>query len=76
MTCFGMEVEECGDRQAFLLTTDKYGPGALRIGSSSEEVSALGVLERYQDGWPRRIWEHTMRTFDKALTADSDGPPK
>ena len=77
MLCVGMPVEECGERQSFLLTTDRYGPGAWRINSSSEQVSAPGVLERYREGlWSERVWEHTMRVFDTALAVGSDSVPK
>ena len=77
MLCFGMEVEECGERQAFHLTTDRYGPGMWLIHSSSEPVSAPGLLERYRAGsWSERIWEHTMGIFDTTLAIGSDGVPK
>lgn len=74
MLFFGISVEECGERQAFLLMTNRYGPGACRITSSSEQVMTPGVLQRYREGsWSDRIWEYTMRIFDTAL---SDRPPK
>lgn len=77
MLCVGMEVEESGERQAFHLTTDRYGPGMWRINSSSEPVSAPGVLERYREGsWSERIWEYTMSVFDTALAMGSDSVPK
>ncbi len=77
MLCIGMEVEESGERQAFHLTTDKYGPGMWRINSSSEPVSAPGVLERYREGsWSERIWEYTMSVFDTTLAMGSDSVPK
>ena len=74
MLCVGMEVEECGERQAFLLTTDRYGPGAWRINSSSERVFTPGVLQRYREGsWSERIWDHTMGVFDTVLAIENDG---
>ena len=77
MLCVGISVEECGERQSFLLTADRYGPGAWRIDSSSEQVSAPEVLERYREGlWSDRVWEHTMRVFDTALAIGSDSVPK
>lgn len=77
MLCVGMPVDECGERQAFLLTTDRYGPGAWRIDSSSELASTSGVLERYRQGtWSERIWEHTMRVFGTALAVGSNRVPK
>ena len=77
MLCVGIEVEECGERQAFLLTTDRYGSGAWRINSSSEQVSAPGVLKRYREGsWSERIWDHTMRIFDTVLAIESDSIPR
>ncbi|KAM0802944.1 hypothetical protein BDR22DRAFT_929586 [Usnea florida] len=77
MLFVGMEVEECGERQAFHLTTDRYGPGMWRINSSSEPVSAPGVLEQYRAGsWSKRIWEYTMSIFDTTLAVGSDSVPK
>ena len=77
MLCVGMPVEECGERQAFLLMTDRYGPGAWRINSSSEQISVPGVLKRYREGsWSERIWEHTIRVFDTTLAMGSNSVPK
>ena len=77
MLCVGMDVEESGERQAFHLTTDRYGPGMWRINPASEPVSAPGVLERYRDGlWSERVWEYTMGVFDATLARCSDGVPK
>ena len=77
MLCVGMEVEECGERQAFHLTTDRYGPGMWRIDPSSEPVSAPGVLKQYREGsWSERIWEYTMSVFDATLAKGSDSVPK
>ena len=68
MFFFGMPVDECGDRQTFLLTTDSYGPGAWRIDSSSEAVSVPGVMSKYGErSWMERIWDHTMRVWEIAL---------
>ncbi|MCJ1248159.1 hypothetical protein MMC30_005376 [Trapelia coarctata] len=73
---FGVSAEDSGERQAFHLTSDRYSPGAWRIGSSSDQVSAPGVLEQYRErGWPEKVWEHTMRVFDKALAIGSDSVP-
>ena len=72
MSLFAMSPEQCGERQAFLLTSDRFGPGAWRVNSSDDEVSSLGVLKKYREGsLKERIWEHTMRTFDKALETGS-----
>ena len=77
MLCVGMEVGESGQRQAFHLTTDKYGLGMWRIDPSSEPVSAPGVLERYREGsWSERVWEHTMSIFDTTLARGSDSVPR
>ena len=77
MLCVGMEVEESGERQAFHLTADRYGPGMWRIDPSSEPVSAPGVLERYREGaWSERVWEYTMGIFDATMTRNSNSIPK
>jgi len=71
MLLIGTSAEDCGERQAFHLTSDKFGQGAWRINDSSEEVTTPGVMEKYRSGtWPERIWDHTMRTFDKALSCE------
>ncbi|KFX88418.1 hypothetical protein V490_07647 [Pseudogymnoascus sp. VKM F-3557] len=67
---FGITPEECGERQAYHLTSDKFGPGSQRIDDSSEIVSAHagGVFEKYRDsGWPEKIWEQTTSVFESAL---------
>jgi NAD(P)-dependent dehydrogenase (short-subunit alcohol dehydrogenase family) len=66
----GVSALDCGARQAFLLTNDKYGPGALRIGDKSELVTAPGVLSRYREqGWQGKVWNYTLGVFEKALAA-------
>lgn len=67
---FGISPEECGERQAYHLTSDKFGPGSQRIDDSSEIVSAHagGVFEKYRDsGWPEKIWVQTTSVFESAL---------
>jgi hypothetical protein len=67
---FAISSEESGERQAFHLTSDDFGPGAWRINSSSEKVpmSPKCVVEQYVErGWPEKVWEHTMRVFDESL---------
>jgi hypothetical protein len=66
----GVSALDCGARQAFLLTNDKYGPGAWRIGDKSELVTAPGVLGRYRDqGWREKVWNYTLGVFEKGLAA-------
>ncbi|KAF4219099.1 hypothetical protein CNMCM8980_010048 [Aspergillus fumigatiaffinis] len=73
MLIFGMSAEDSGERQAFHLTSNRYSPGAWRISPKSDEISTLGVLEQYRErGWPEKVWEHTLRVFDKALAIGSD----
>ncbi|KAF2107992.1 hypothetical protein BDV96DRAFT_692962 [Lophiotrema nucula] len=70
---FGMSAADCGARQAFLLTSDKYGPGvAWRIDQKSESVTKAGVLDAYREqGWRDKVWDYTMRIFEKALATGS-----
>ena len=68
MLLFAMSPEQCGERQAFLLTSDQFGRGAWRVNSSDEEVASPGVLKKYREGsLTERIWEHTLQTFEQAL---------
>lgn len=72
---FGITPEECGERQAYHLTSGQFGPGAWRIGNSSEVVSAHvgGVFETYRDGgWSEKIWKHTTAVFESALVTRTD----
>ena len=72
MSLFAMSPEQCGERQSYLLTSDKFGPGAWRINSSDEEVAFPGVLKAYREGsLKEQIWEHTTRIFEKALQNDT-----
>jgi NAD(P)-dependent dehydrogenase (short-subunit alcohol dehydrogenase family) len=69
--CLAISVEESGERQAYNLTSDGFGPGALRIDQSNELISTKGVLEEYiERGWQEKVWEHTVRVFEKALAME------
>jgi NAD(P)-dependent dehydrogenase (short-subunit alcohol dehydrogenase family) len=77
MLLFAISTEESGERQAYQLTSDTYGPGALLIGYLSDQVPAPHVLEQYRErGWAEKVWEHTLRVFDKVLANGSDNVPK
>lgn len=73
---FGITPEECGERQAYHLTSEQFGLGAWRIDNSSEVVSenAGGVFEKYRaSGWSEKIWELTTAVFESALATGNDG---
>ncbi|KAI9696487.1 MAG: hypothetical protein M1820_008115 [Bogoriella megaspora] len=68
---FGTSLEESGERQAFHLTSPRFGPGVWRLGSSSNPVPSNRILAEYiENGWPEKVWDHTMRVFDRVTTAD------
>lgn len=66
---FGMSAADCGARQAFLLTSDKYGPGEpWRIDQHSEAVTTPGVLASYRErGWGIKVWDYTLQVFERVL---------
>jgi hypothetical protein len=69
----GTSVEDSGERQAFHLTSDIFGPGAWRIDPYSEIIpaDAKGVIEGYlEQGWGGKVWEHTAGVFEKISTSD------
>jgi hypothetical protein len=68
MGLFGMEVQDCGDRQAYLLTSDAAIPqaGAWRIDASSEVIKTEGVLKGYrEEALGQRVWAHTEGVFER-----------
>ncbi|XXG98987.1 hypothetical protein Hte_005320 [Hypoxylon texense] len=70
----GMSPREAGERQTFHLTSDKYGPGSLRIDKSSDVVTSNAVLLGYQEnGWFGKVWDFTVATWDKALASNVTG---
>jgi len=71
LSLLGQKVGDCGARQAYVLTSEKYGAGEVwRIDDKSEAVTKPGVLERYrEDGWRLKVWQYTTSGFDRALTA-------
>jgi hypothetical protein len=58
-----------GARQAWVLTSDRYGLGELwRLGRNSQPVDAPSVFVKYrEDGWREKVWGHTLGVFEKAL---------
>ncbi len=68
MLVIGIKLEESGERHAYLLITDKFGPGAWLINEKSEESIAPAALRRYREtGWNEKIWDYTVRVWEKAL---------
>jgi hypothetical protein len=68
MGLFGTEVQDCGDRQAYLLTSDAAVPqaGAWRIDAASEVIKTEGVLTRYrEEAVGQRVWDHTEAVFER-----------
>ncbi|KAI1331632.1 hypothetical protein F5Y16DRAFT_239908 [Xylariaceae sp. FL0255] len=65
----GMYPAEAGERQTYHLTSDRYGPGSLRVDRSSEIVPDNGAVKLYKDGdWDEKFWQFTLETWDKALS--------
>ncbi len=72
MMLFAMSAENSGERQAFHLTSGSYTPGAWRIDHLSDRVSEPGVLGQYRErGWPKKVWEYTVRIFEKAVANEN-----
>jgi NAD(P)-dependent dehydrogenase (short-subunit alcohol dehydrogenase family) len=70
---FGMSIADCGARQAFLMTTERYGPGDVwRVDQKCEAVAASAALEEYRERrWDERVWDFTQRVFERALATGS-----
>lgn len=70
---FGMSATDCGARQAYLLTSDEYGPGQVwRINDKSEPIIAPRFLEQYREhGWQEKVWEYTAGVFGRILAPGS-----
>jgi hypothetical protein len=68
-----VSVEESGERQAFLLVSGEFEPGALRVGQACEVVPVVenGVFEKdVEKGWGEKVWEHTVHVFEKTLASN------
>lgn len=64
--------EESGERQAFLLTGEEFGPGALRVDPGCEviPIDKKGVVQKYvEGGMGGKVWEHTVGVFEKTLAS-------
>ena len=69
----GISAEESGERGAYHLTSDDFGPGASRVTPASEIIplDSKRVVEKYlESGLDSKVWEHTSGVFDKALTRE------
>lgn len=65
----GISPHESGERHAYHLTSQAWTRGTVHlINESSEEVPGNATLQGYREGGlAKKIWEHTMRVFEKAL---------
>ena len=65
---FGMAAKESGERHAYELTSDKFGPGSWRVSHLNDIVPDNKVLVEYREsGWGEKIWEFTLGVWEKAL---------
>lgn len=73
ITHFGKSLEESGERHAFYLTSDKYGPGFQLADKSNDVQSPNEALKYYQErDWQSKIWDFTVQTWENVL--DNDPP--
>ena len=65
----GTSIAKSGARQAFLLTSDKFGPGECwRVDEKCEPVTNAGVLDDYrQAGWKEKISSYTSGIIEQVL---------
>ncbi|KAF5875533.1 putative short-chain dehydrogenases protein [Botrytis fragariae] len=69
---FGISTADCGARQAFLSTSDRFEGGKTwRIDDKSEVITSLNdALEYYREsGWREKVFTHTLHVFEKATSA-------
>ncbi|KAH7408177.1 hypothetical protein DE146DRAFT_733349 [Phaeosphaeria sp. MPI-PUGE-AT-0046c] len=65
---FGMAAKESGERHAYELTSDSYGPGSWRVNRLNEVVPDKQVLVDYREsGWGSKIWDFTVGVWEQAL---------
>lgn len=65
-----VSMEESGERQAFLLVSEEFEPGAWRVNQACEVIPVVenGVFEKYVErGWGEKVWKHTVHLFEKTL---------
>ncbi|KAI0477146.1 hypothetical protein GGR56DRAFT_391514 [Xylariaceae sp. FL0804] len=66
---FGFSLRESAERHAFYLANNEgFPPGSWQTDRHNNIVPANGALSYYQtQGWPQRIWDHTLKTWESAL---------
>ncbi|KAI0180527.1 hypothetical protein GGR52DRAFT_248193 [Hypoxylon sp. FL1284] len=66
----GMNVEESGERHAYVLTSDSFQAGSWQINQYSDVVPPNDVLRKYREqGLAEKLWDHTQRVWEKALAS-------
>ncbi|KAK4500554.1 hypothetical protein PRZ48_008743 [Zasmidium cellare] len=59
---------ESGQRHAYLLTNEGFGPGVFRFNEYCEASPKSEILENYvEEGKQEQVWEFTNATWEKAL---------
>lgn len=67
MMLLGTDPKESGERQAFILTSERFGKGIKLVSDKSVESPPPAALVKLrEEGWAGRIWEFTVAVFEKA----------
>lgn len=62
--------QEAGERGLYVATSETFGKGFWRLRDIQEEAGAVAQLQIYrEEGWPKKVWEHTMGLFQSVLGA-------
>ncbi|KAF2159934.1 hypothetical protein M409DRAFT_37825 [Zasmidium cellare ATCC 36951] len=68
MSLRAIPLEESGQRHAFLLTSEEFGPGVWRFNEYCEPSPRSEALEKYvKEGKQDAVWDFTVATWEKAL---------
>ncbi|KAI0020524.1 hypothetical protein F4780DRAFT_791621 [Xylariomycetidae sp. FL0641] len=70
IVCFGADLDEAGERQAYNLTRqDGLAPGSWQVDRKNDVVPPNAALSSYRErGWAEKVWDHSATVWEKALS--------
>ncbi|EMC97677.1 hypothetical protein BAUCODRAFT_461110 [Baudoinia panamericana UAMH 10762] len=68
VSLFILQPKDVGERMLYYGTTAEFGKGSWALDDKGVPQETAQLKEYRQTGWAEKVWEHTQKTFEEALS--------